>query len=226
MTRTITKWLFKIGLLFIAANTNATTPDWQQQPPLPLPVQEIYPVLHQQTIVVAGGLSSELAIATGPASVTARVQQYSPLRQQWQDGVALPEPRHHAYLVSFGGQLYAFGGFVVSARGWWTNSRDVLRLDEKSQSWQRVAELPMALSETVATVIDEKIHLVSGRTVSAQTNGQWRDSFDTAQHWIFDPVTLTFSEAAALPTARNSAAGAMLNGRWHVIGGRSDLYQQ
>lgn len=221
MIKTQCKYLITITFLFALATANATTLRWQQQPPLPLPVQEIYPVWHQNKIVVAGGLSSELVVTPGPGSVTAKVQQYSPQLQQWQDGVALPEPRHHAYLVSHAGQLYAFGGFVVSERGWWTNSRDVLRLDAENKSWQRIAELPVALSETVATVIDNKIHLVSGRTVNDTDNGQWRNSFDTAQHWIFDPHTLAFSEAPAIPTARNSAAGAMLNGRWHVIGGRT-----
>lgn len=207
------------ALFWLAASTGGTAASWQRLTPMLLPVQEIYPVLHQQELVVAGGLSSELAGEQPP--VTARVQRYLPALQQWQDGMALPEPRHHGYLVSVADTLYLFGGFVTSERGWWTNSRDVLRLDPQAQSWQRVAQLPVALSETVATVIAGKIHLASGRTVNEPVNGQWRDSFDTAEHWIFDPETHSFSQATAVPTARNSAAGAMLDGRWHLVGGRT-----
>lgn len=207
------------ALLWLALSAGVTAASWQRLTPMPLPVQEIYPVLHQQELVVAGGLSSELSGEQPP--VTARVQRFLPASQQWQDGVALPEPRHHGYLVSVADTLYLFGGFVISEQGWWTNSRDVLRFDAASNSWQRVAQLPAALSETVATVIAGKIHLASGRTVNEPANGQWRDSFDTAEHWVFDPVTLSFTKAAAVPTARNSAAGAMLNGRWHLVGGRT-----
>lgn len=36
------------------------------------------------------------------------------------------------------------------------------------------------------TVIAGNTHLASGRTVNEPANGQWRDSFDTAEHWVFD----------------------------------------
>ena len=211
--------LLLFPVVAIALTANTATVSWQDHASMPLPVQEIYPVLHQNTIVVAGGLSSELSGSAAP--VTARVQQYSLSSQRWQDGIALPEPRHHSHLVSVAGKLFSLGGFVVTEQGWWTNSRDILLLDETAGQWQKVAELPAPLSEAVATVIAEQVHIASGRTATDANNGQWRDNTDVSWHWVFDPHSYQIREAAPVPTARNSAAAALLNGRWHLVGGRT-----
>lgn len=210
---------FLLQLSAILIGSTVVSSSWQDEAAMPLPVQEIYPAVHQQQIWVVGGLSSTLGQDTPP--VTAKVQQYSLNQRQWQQGNDLPEPRHHSYLVSVANQLFSFGGFVVTEQGWWTNSPDILLLNPQNGQWQKVAELPAPLSEAVATVIDGKVHLASGRTATAEKNGQWRDNTDVAWHWIFDPASYQITEAAALPTARNSAAGALLHGRWHVVGGRT-----
>lgn len=192
---------------------------WDNLPAMPLPVQEIYPALYQQQFVVAGGLSSELRQQAAP--VTALVQRFDLATEQWQLGPSLPEPRHHSYLAVVGQQLYSFGGFIVTDQGWWTNSADILKLDPETQQWQKIAELPAPLSEAVVAVIDNRVHLASGRTAKDNQNGNWRDNTDVDWHWIFDPLTLQTQSASAIPTARNSAAGALLAGRWHVVGGRT-----
>ena len=203
---------------FFSFQLLAVVMNWQRQADMLLPVQEIYPAVFQDEIYVAGGLSSELPKQQG--QMTAQVQIYNPKSDQWRYGPALPESRHHGQLVAVNDQLFLFGGFVQAHGGHWSASADVLQLNLKQQRWLKVAVLPQPLSETVSFVLDDKVHLVSGRSPATESNAQWQDQTDTAVHWVFDPESLKTSIAPVLPEAKNSAAGLVLNNRGYLVGGR------
>ena len=206
-------------LLWLSCQLSAQSQlEWQTLAPMPIAVQEIYPAVHNGKIYVAGGLSD--ALPESAQQMTDAVQLYNPASNSWQLAPALPEPRHHAYLVSVANQLFLFGGFVIADGGRWSASNDVLLLDEQSQQWRNVAKLPKPLTETVAVVLNDKVHLASGRSPAGVNNAQWRDQVDVNWHWLFDPQSLTVTEAAPLPQAFNSATGAVLNGQFYVVGGR------
>lgn len=191
---------------------------WQKKADLLVPVQEIYPAVFAGEIYVAGGLSSELPQQQG--QMTALVQIYNPKADQWRYGPELPEARHHGQLVAVKGHLFLFGGFIQANGGNWSASADVLRLDVQQQRWLKVASLPAPLSESVSWVLDEKIHLVSGRSPATSANAVWQDQTDVAMHWVFDPVTLTTDKASAIAVAKNSAAGVVMNDVGYLLGGR------
>ncbi|AOE49846.1 Kelch repeat-containing protein [Kangiella sediminilitoris] len=191
---------------------------WETKSPLPYNVQEIYPALHQGKIYVAGGLS----LQGDNLKVLEQVVEYNPESDKWNQSTTLPEPRHHPYLISHQNKLYAFSGFTESKRGSWFGSRDILLLDEKTKRWKKHANhMQHPLCETVAASINGCIHLASGRKPKGESNGKWGDHTDTDAHLIFDPATMTWNSAQPIPTARNSAAGACIDGMWHVIGGRT-----
>ena len=195
-----------------------TTAMWQTLPPMLEPAQEIYPALHNGKIYVAGGLSDSISMAE--QQMSAKVQIFDLQTQDWSWGPNLPEPRHHAYLVSVQQQLFLFGGFVKTVDGRWRASADILRLDEQQQQWINVAVLPKPLTETTIGVINDKVHFAAGRSPSGEANAQWRDQHDVNWHWIFDPKTLKTMEAPPLPIAFNSATAVVLDAQWYVIGGR------
>ncbi|GGW87886.1 Kelch repeat-containing protein [Alteromonas halophila] len=199
---------FLASLLF----ATAVSASWRDGPALPAPVQEIYPALWQGKLVVAGGLSGHAEGLT----ITDKVWQLG--NKNWQALPALPEPRHHPFVVSLNNSLYAIGGFVTNERGQWANTADVLMLTD--DGWQTRASMPVPLSETVTAVIDGKLHVAGGRTPTQQ-NGQWADSTDTNWHGVYDPQSNSWQQRTPLPKARNSACSALVNGKWHVIGGRT-----
>ena len=211
----LTKLLLPLFMVCLPYTLSAKEP---LAPKLPEAIQEIYPTVMNQQIWVAGGISTELPASTG--KMTAKVHYWSPKYASWQSAPSLPEGRHHTYLIAVENRLFAFGGFVNS-QGQWTNSRDVLMLDKGAKAWQKVASLPFALSETVGAVLNGKVHLAGGRSPHSEQNGQWQHSLDVSTHLVFDPNSFTFKEAAPLPSARNSAASAQVNGRWFVLGGRT-----
>lgn len=208
--------LLVLGVLSV--QLMAASLDWQRQADLLMPVQEIYPAVFQGEIYVAGGLSSELPKQQG--QMTAKVQIYNPITDQWRYGPALPQGRHHGQLVAVDQQLFLFGGFVQAQAGNWSASADVLQLNLEQQRWVKVATLPLPLSETISWVQGNKVHLVSGRSPATESNAQWQDQTDLALHLVFDVKSMSTTEAVALPEAKNSAAGLILNNTGYVFGGR------
>lgn len=205
-------------LLLVLPAATANTLQWQTLSAMPVAVQEIYPAVHNGKIYVAGGLSDALPAAD--QQMTALVQVYDPATDTWQAGPELSQPRHHAYLVSVDAKLFLFGGFVQANGGRWSASADVLLLDETKGTWRNVAQLPKPLTETVATVLNGKVHFVSGRSPAGADNAQWRDQADVNWHWIFDPANFAVTEAEPLATALNSASGIALKQQMYVLGGR------
>ena len=210
--------LLSLLLLAVLPVAAANTLQWQTLAPMPVAVQEIYPAVHQGKIYVAGGLSDK--ISAEQQQMTAGVQIYDPATDQWQAGPVLPQPRHHAYLVSVAGKLFVFGGFVQANGGRWSASADILQLDEANGVWRKVAQLPKPLTETVAVVLNGNVHFVSGRSPSGPENAQWRDQADVNWHWVFDPQSQQVTAAPPLAQAFNSASGVALNGQFYLVGGR------
>lgn len=216
---TLLLWLSILFIAPLSAELRAQPQlAWQTVAPMPIAVQEIYPAVHNGNIYVAGGLSD--ALPESAQQMTDAVQRYNPASNSWQLAPALPEPRHHTYLLSVNNKLFLFGGFIIADGGRWSASADVLLLDEEAQQWRKVAKLPKPLTETVAVLLNGKVHLASGRSPAGADNAQWRDQADVNWHWVFDPHSLSFTEAAPLPLAFNSATGVVLNGQFYVVGGR------
>lgn len=203
--------------------------DWQTGPSLPYKVQEIYPVYFQGHIVVAGGLSPD--VDDNAIGVSDRVVAFNLATKNWSEAASLPEPRHHPMLVVVGDRLLSFGGFTVDDGGAWHNSTDVLELvtDKDAEGdlllngkWQKISQMPTPLAETLSAVHEGIVHLVSGRTPSnADQNSQWNDQTDVNIHFTFDPITLDWSEANSVPTARNSACSVQHKGYMYTIAGRT-----
>ncbi len=220
MSITRRQLLLATGVGLTCSNYSLLASAWRSAQQLPYPVQEIYPALHNSMIVVAGGIYQTPA---GNLGVTDSVVAYDLHRKTWSNLPKLPEPRHHPMLCSVAGVLYSFSGFTVSATGIWVASKDVLRLDEDKGQWLKLseAEMPFPMCETVSMVRGSKIHLVTGRRPSADGNTQWRDHSDINHHLIFDTQKLTWQEGPAAPSARNSAAAAVIDGLWYIVGGRT-----
>ncbi|MCU7554283.1 galactose oxidase [Alteromonas sp. ASW11-19] len=209
-------WL--AGVWLVGGIAQAQSYQWALGPSLPQPVQEIYPTVSDDRILVAGGLYLG---EDGALLMTNRVWALTAGAEHWQSLPNLPQARHHAMLVGTGDGTFAFGGFVESAEGQWTNTNSVLFLGHNGAAWISREAIPVMLSETVSAVLKDGIHLAGGRTATPSKNGQWLDNTDTDWHGVFNPQSGIWTTAPPLPTPRNSACSTVLNGNWHVIGGRT-----
>ncbi len=213
-----------------AHDVTGPTGAWTPLADMPFPVQEIYPAPFWKApdtapglkpkpfniLVNAGGLTPE-----GAFNVTDAVTYYDPARDSWHYGEPLPAPRHHIALVNNNGYLYGVGGFARDRNGGWQMRSNCWRASALDEGWAMMRPLPHPQSEIVCVSLGGFIHVAGGRAPSGSRNRDWSDHIDTDHHWIYDPAADRWFSAAPLPTPRNSAAGAVVNGVLYVIGGRT-----
>jgi hypothetical protein len=189
---------------------------WRSLSPMPAVTQEIYAARQGGRIVTAGGLVGR----PGGLFINDHCHIYDPATDRWEAGPRLPEPRHHPMLVDGpSDRVWAFGGYDRRDGGDWTAMTNVWVIDQGR--WHEVGRMPRRLCETVGVNLGGQIHLVTGRSPKGEANGQWNDHGDVDAHIVFDPATLEWREARPCPMARNSAAGAVLDGALWVAGGRT-----
>ncbi|MEP6342699.1 MAG: kelch repeat-containing protein [Maricaulaceae bacterium] len=197
---------------------------WSISPSFPEAVQEIYPCAHKGRIHLAGGFTAQSGMITGP---TAAHHVWAPGTSAWERALDLPVARHHPHLISFNDQLLAFAGFESTvdtpfAQGAWTIQQTGWALSADGMNWLDMPEMPAPAAEAVVGVTgDNVLHLAGGRTwQTAGTTGGWRDHIDTDHHFVLSDLDGPWEQAAPCLYKRNSAAGAVIDGHLHNVGGR------
>jgi hypothetical protein len=193
---------------------------WSMGDALPFPVQEIYPCAHAGAVHLAGGFIAQDGRITGP---TGAHHLWRADGLGWRPSVPLPADRHHPHLVSWEGRLWAFGGFESPApEAVWAMQATGWSLNEAEDRWQPAPALPAPCAEAALLVAGTgHLHLAGGRSPAASANANWQDQSDQTHHFVLDAPGGVWKPAAPCPTARNSAAGAVIDGRLHIVGGRS-----
>lgn len=189
---------------------------WQAKASMPWVAQEIYCAVSGGKIVVVGGLIG--VPGQRERKVEDRVALYDPAADLWAEGARLPVARHHPMVVADAdGRVFAIGGYGEGPTGQWTNASEVWMLEEGG--WASGPGLPVPQAEAVGLEFGGRIHLVTGRAPNTGANGNWNDQADVATHQMLtDGCWETLRPA---PMARNSAAGAVLDDRMWVAGGRT-----
>lgn len=190
---------------------------WSIAAPLPFAVQEIYPVAFQNRIVLAGGIVDHPEFGIG---ASARTIIYLPEKAAWINGPNLPIAIHHLGLVSLPDRVLAIGGFAASGGGFWQMLRSVFVLDRDLEGWAVGPDLPAPRAEFVAAQVGGQVVIVGGRTPKGKNNRAYNDHTDVDDTLLLDPLTNRWHLGTPAPTARNSAAGAMLDDGLHIVGGR------
>lgn len=189
---------------------------WSLSTPLPINIQEIYPVVHQGRLYVAGGIAAKL----GVPYFTAQCYSFDPKSQQWREEAPLPKAMHHGTLVSNGSKLFLFGGFHGGYTHIWRMQDSIYELSDTG--WVKIDALPKPLAEGVLSCApDGAIHWVSGQSPIGEKNHQRSDHQEIHDHYRWDPSTYQWTELRSIPTARNSACGGWLGNQLIITGGRT-----
>ena len=189
---------------------------WQARAAMPWVAQEIYCAVSGGKIIVVGGLIG--IPGQRERGVEARVGLYDCVIDLWAEGPQLPVARHHPMVVAdAGGRVFSIGGYGEGPTGQWTNATEVWVLEEGG--WVAGQHLPVPQAEAVGLEVGGRIHLVTGRTPNAGSNGNWNDQADVATHQVL--TDRRWETLRPAPMARNSAAGAVMDGRLWIAGGRT-----
>ena len=189
---------------------------WSTSAAMPLNVQELYPVVHDNKLFVAGGIAAK----AGAIYFTDRCVVFDPSKDAWSNAPDLPESLHHAALASSQNRLFLVGGFHGSYTSVWQMRSSVYELIDSA--WQASIDLPAPQAEGVlSTAPDGAIHLVSGQSPRGEKNAQRSDHSEVHDHWRWEPGNASWEKAAPIPTARNSASGGWVGESLLVAGGRT-----
>ncbi len=203
------------------ASPGAGIPEgWSPGDSLPFPVQEIYPCAHDGAVHLAGGFVAVDGRISGP---TDSHHVWRPDGLGWRASAPLPAARHHPHLISWQGQLWAFGGFESpSPEAIWTMQASGWVFDASKGNWAPAPALPVPCAEAVMLAGGTGLlHLAGGRSPAGEANANWTDQADQTHHFVLDDPAGPWRPAAPCLNARNSAAGAVINGSLHIVGGRS-----
>jgi N-acetylneuraminic acid mutarotase len=193
-------------------------PAWSKAAPAGVARQELYPAVLDGRIYVAGGL---LSPNTG---YSAHFEAYDPQQDRWTRLATLPQARHHIALAAEGGVIYGVGGFSGGFPRWQAQA-DVFVYDPAADRWRTGVPLPAPRAEGVVAAVSGKIYVIGGRVRASAQASHFNDHDDTTLTEVFDITTARWSRAAAAPTARNSAASAVIDGKIYVVGGRQAIRQ-
>ena len=116
----------------------------------------------------------------------------------------------HAGAAVINGKIFIVGGFVANVHVGAVNRVFDARPGDRSLARPGAARRSARLSGVVA--LNGKIHAIGGRDPERNT---------VASHEIYDPSNNSWTMAAPLPLARDHL-GAVVGGRIHVFGGRTN----
>lgn len=201
------------ALLGLAAHAQPV-PRWEAAAPAGVARQELYPEVLDGKLYVAGGL---LSPNTG---YSAHFEAWDPARRRWTRLATLPEARHHIALAATDGRLWGIGGFSGGFPNWRAQA-SVHWYAPDADRWHPGPGLTQPRAEGIAAAVQGKIYLVGGRVPAFAGASHFNDHEDTVLAEVLDPATGRWSRLPDAPTARNSAASAVIDGRIFVVGGRS-----
>ena len=212
------KFVVKISLLMVCC-TPLIAEQWQSRNDMPTARQEIYAASSNSKIYIPGGILNDIVTTTSAFEVL-NVKD-----NKWQRLAPLPLPRHHITPVIINEKLYAMGGFDGPYPKWAVKS-EMFIYDIKSNTWSDGQSLPEARGEHVAVALGSKIHVIGGRVKQGNGDDHFDSYIDSNVHRVFDTSTGKWKSAASAPTARNSAAAAVIDGLIYVVGGRYNAIQK
>ena len=125
----------------------------------------------------------------------------------WNELQSLPEARQECPAVLLDGKIYVAGGMMNSAL---TAVNRFESYDIRSNRWQRLADLPLAVHHTAMARAGGRIYVIGGATAT---------STPTDRVFAYDPVANTWSEKARLPRATWAAAAVTYQGRIYLFSG-------
>jgi N-acetylneuraminic acid mutarotase len=194
-----------------------TSPDtqaaWISAAPMAEPRQELYPETLDGKIYVAGGINNP------NTAFTDSFDAYDPVTDQWTKLASLPEARHHITLTAVNGRIYGIGGFFGGFPNWRAQSTMWI-YDPSSDNWTDGTSMLSPRAEAVAAAVDGQIYWIGGRVPELPNSAHFNEHKDSNLNEAFNTQTNQWEARAPAPTARNSAAAAVIDGKIYVVGGR------
>jgi N-acetylneuraminic acid mutarotase len=193
--------------------------EWARRAPMPEARTEVSVATDGRLAYVIGGF----APADGGTVAPRAMFIYDPAQDRWTTSPdSIPEGVNHAGFVFLDGKLYTVGGFRENT---FEPTGAVRIYDLAAGAWTDGPPLPTPRGALSLAVLEGRIHAIGGNAANAGAldpaeHNVGPDGSSVGTHEVFDPATGEWTRLAPMPTARNHAGAAAVNGRIHVLAGR------
>jgi N-acetylneuraminic acid mutarotase len=175
---------------------NTKTRQWQEQPPLPVPLHHATATTYRGEMVVVGGADDSLSDASNKV--------FAFRAGAWEELPPLQHARAAAGAAVVGDKLIVVGG---------QDDKQLVSETEvfDGQSWTQAADLPTPREHLAAVSDGVYVYTLGGRALSADENS---GAFER-----FNPASGTWDTLPDMPTPRGSYGAAFIDGRIVAVGG-------
>jgi len=153
----------------------------------------------------------------GPAEP---VEVYDPATNSWTKKAMAPCVMHHLQAVALGDKIYVLDAFYEGGFPQQAANPNVYSYDTKSDSWQKLAEIPADRRRAGAgeAVYKGKLYLVCGITHghSSGTNAMFDE---------YNPATNTWKQLPDAPHIRDHSMAVVVGDKLYAVGGRNTSYR-
>ena len=207
-----------LAMSLFATSGAVLAQSWSRVADASLARQEIYPAVLEGKVYVAGGI-----LSTAPG-FTDLFEAYDANADRWTRLAPLPAARHHIALAAAAGKIFGIGGFSGAIPDWRAHA-SVFVYDPKADRWSNGPALPQPRAEGVVASSGDRIFFIGGRVPASATAKHISEHVDTSRAEVLDVRSGLWSRIADAPSARNSAAGAVIGNKIYVVGGRQMVRQ-
>lgn len=218
-TRTFRSITLMVGLLALAPQAMQAQSNWVRKANMPTARFWFTACAVEGKIHAIGGTRS----ISAPYLPT--VEEYDPATDTWTRRANMPTARDGHVATVVDGKIYVIGG-EPSAQA---SIPTVEAYDPVTDAWTQKANMPTRRTFACAGAVSGKIYVISGVKAGKSTNPQWDTHADPLEETRaveeYDLVTDTWTRKADIPTQRDGAAAAVVNGKLYVMGGATgDLH--
>ncbi|SPO05536.1 uncharacterized protein DNG_08223 [Cephalotrichum gorgonifer] len=167
------------------------------------------------TVALSDSLLAVLGGIVQSSETTDNVLLYNITADAWTQVASLPIPLNHINAVAVNGSIYVLGG--LSAETNRPAVGDSFRYDPEADTWEGLEPMPEEVKRGAAVmgVYGDKVYLAGG-IPSRSTSLDDVSVFDiSAGEWLEVP-----EKARHIPEPRDHGGGAVIDGKFYVLGGR------
>jgi energy-converting hydrogenase Eha subunit A len=188
------------------------TNNWTQLTPPPIPKAGEVAACQNKIYVISG--SSEFP-----------TQVYDPTTDTWENRTSFHGTSGKVHTNVVNGKIYIMGGNYMTGLGTYFSVSSNYVYDPQTDSWTKLADIPVGVGGYASAVLDKKIYIISGGHGFTYQWG-WKP-INLVQ--IFDTATNQWTNGTSIPTSVYDAKACVItepsgSKRIHVIGGALDYF--
>jgi N-acetylneuraminic acid mutarotase len=167
-----------------------------------------------------GSLIGNCMNAIGMTSETVNtLEEFNPSLNKWIFKTSMPTSRARFGTAVCQNKIYCIGGYSATIEGK-TNYFDLKEnevYDPATDTWEKRASLPTARHSPATSMIDGKIYVIGGYSITSHS------VLNVAE--VYDPATDTWTTISPPPLSVGSCASAVSDNKIYVLGQNSSAWQ-